>query len=151
MKRGDLLEAVWLAMVFCEVQGEPDRLQSKPAPGHTQHRSSSREALTAQKESVVGEALQESSEAVSSPSRLPIARQAHQHWRQALLSSSTAISPLFSFQTLAEGRGDTEGSSFAPTKKEEDKTLTKQTKGCVGTPVKETIHNFRLEWCGWRH
>lgn len=65
MKRGDLLEAVWLAMLFREVQGEPDRLQSKPALGHTQHRFSSREALTAQRESV------ESSEAVSFPQQAP--------------------------------------------------------------------------------
>lgn len=71
MKRGDLLEAVWLAMLFREVQGEPDGLQSKPALGHTQHRFSSREALTAQRESVEGEALQESSEAVSFPQQAP--------------------------------------------------------------------------------
>lgn len=65
------MEAVWLAMLFREVQGEPDRLQSKPALGHTQHRFSSREALTAQRESVEGEALQESSEAVSFPQQAP--------------------------------------------------------------------------------
>lgn len=59
--------------------------------------------------------------------------------------------PLFPFQTLAEGLGDTRDSSFAPTKKEEYRALTKQTKDGVGTPVKETIHDFRLKWCGWGH
>ena len=32
---------------------------------------------------------------------------------------------LLPFQTFTEGRGDPRGSSFAPTKEEEDKTLTK--------------------------